>query len=51
MAPKKSTRAKARKTVTRSKATRKSSVRSPRKAPAYKPGVLNPGEGGAIGIF
>ena len=35
MAAKKTARAKSRKTITRAKATRKSSVRSSRKAPKY----------------
>ena len=51
MAAKKATRGKAKKSVTRAKATRKSSIRSSRKSPSGKPGVLTPGQGGAIGIF
>jgi hypothetical protein len=42
MAAKKTTRSKSRKTVTRAKATKKSSVRSSRKAPKYKEGVFPP---------
>jgi hypothetical protein len=40
MAAKKTSRAKSRKTVTRAKATRKSSVRSARKAPKVKESLL-----------
>ncbi len=44
MAPKKTSRAKSRKTVARAKATRKSSIRSDRKAPRVeKPGGTSGG--------
>ena len=50
MAAKKTSRAKNRKSVTRAKATRKSSARNARRAPD-DPGRVLRGGSGAIGIF